>query len=355
MAMLAWGVIAGVVVVLAAWFAPPIHPILLALTGMLPFALLPLSAAIVIGGLTWRPAVLTAASVVAISTLMLSSTAMIGGSCVAFDADRVARGRVGARQGAVDDVGSVGPSGSDTRNGGVDDRASDHDRGSSIVIYQANVLWADHGGDPLLYLNDIALANPDVIGLQEAGPEFVSVFESDEMLDRYPFRLGTSKTRLYSRLPLIEDRSAAGDAIGFYVSALLEGPTGPMEVTVVHTRAPTTVSSMQRWEEHFKRIRNSVERSEPRIILGDFNASSSHRPFRQLMGEGFTDAHDRVGCGLGSTWPIAHVAKFPVPIMRLDHVLYNDAFEAVSMRTGRAIDEPLGSDHHPLVVELRPR
>ncbi len=56
----------------------------------------------------------------------------------------------------------------------------------------------------------------------------------------------------------------------------------------------------------------------PQLLLGDFNATFDHAPFRRLVATGYTDAAGKLGKGLTTTWPYD---GRPVPKVTLDHVL----------------------------------
>ena len=56
-------------------------------------------------------------------------------------------------------------------------------------------------------------------------------------------------------------------------------------------------------------------------------------------------AHDALGRGLATTWPNG---LFPVPPLRLDHVLASADVVPVAVREGIGA----GSDHRPVVVDV---
>jgi endonuclease/exonuclease/phosphatase (EEP) superfamily protein YafD len=78
-------------------------------------------------------------------------------------------------------------------------------------------------------------------------------------------------------------------------------------------------------------------------LLGDFNSTCWHPPFRTLLDEGLSSAHLHVGRRLSMSWPTRWLG-----LMRLDHVLYNDALVATNLRD---FTIP-GSDHRGVVVDL---
>jgi vancomycin resistance protein VanJ len=79
----------------------------------------------------------------------------------------------------------------------------------------------------------------------------------------------------------------------------------------------------------------------PVIVAGDFNLPTDSAIYRRVWGR-WSDAFDSVGFGLGHTkftswWGV-----------RIDHVLFDDRWEAVSSLVGPDI----GSDHRPVVATL---
>jgi vancomycin resistance protein VanJ len=82
--------------------------------------------------------------------------------------------------------------------------------------------------------------------------------------------------------------------------------------------------------------------THPAIVAGDFNMPTDSAIYRHNW-RGWSDAFESIGTGLGHTkftslWGI-----------RIDHVLFDDRWEAVSSRVGPDV----GSDHRPLIVTLQ--
>ena len=82
--------------------------------------------------------------------------------------------------------------------------------------------------------------------------------------------------------------------------------------------------------------------THPAIVAGDFNMPTDSAIYRHNW-RGWSDAFESIGTGLGHTkftslWGI-----------RIDHVLFDGNWEAVSSRVGPDV----GSDHRPLIVTLQ--
>jgi endonuclease/exonuclease/phosphatase (EEP) superfamily protein YafD len=83
------------------------------------------------------------------------------------------------------------------------------------------------------------------------------------------------------------------------------------------------------------------------LVVGDFNATYWHPPFRRLTGDGLTDAHVVHGRGLSVSWPTDLVIP---PFVRLDHVLTGNGLIPTEIVD---FDVP-GSDHRGFVVTVVP-
>lgn len=219
---------------------------------------------------------------------------------------------------------------------------------SAITVYTANVLF-DTGRAP-----DIAssiLANEaDVILLQEVRRGFLDGLESDPRLDLYPNRAGgpeASGTVIWSRWPL-QDVAVERFVVSQRLSATVVSPQGDFEISSIHTLAPSAPDNVGAWQAQFRQL-EQLDTASPTVLAGDFNATEDHRPFRDLLGRGWTDAHEPKGCGFDATWPTGSSWRLPIPIYRLDHVLVTDHFDVLDLR----LADPGGSDHIPVVAELQ--
>jgi vancomycin resistance protein VanJ len=89
----------------------------------------------------------------------------------------------------------------------------------------------------------------------------------------------------------------------------------------------------------------------PVIVAGDFNMSE-WSPIYSRLSAHLQDAYRLSSWGLGATWPGGASEELPdfLPrLARLDYLWYSQGLEAVSAYVG----SQLGSDHLPLVVEMR--
>ncbi len=91
---------------------------------------------------------------------------------------------------------------------------------------------------------------------------------------------------------------------------------------------------------------NWSARPGPLVVAGDFNATMQHPRLRAFAKHaGLTEAHQAVGRGLVTTWPL-HRRAVP-PFMRLDHVFTRGLAVA-----GAGEFSIPGSDHRGTVADL---
>lgn len=217
-----------------------------------------------------------------------------------------------------------------------------------IVIYSHNVRW--HSGDPTAIAAAIAAADPDVIVLQEVWPELRQVMADDPELTDYRFRAteivnAPAGLAVWSRWPM-SDAGLSYVAKRPILEATIEGPSGAFRVRGVHLASPITNANVLDWIEGLADLED-VDAEGASIMAGDFNSTNDHAQFRQVLDQGWTDAHEPKGCGFDATWPVG--TRLPFSVLRLDHVLVSDDFEVLAVEIGEAN----GSDHQPVVATVR--
>ena len=158
-----------------------------------------------------------------------------------------------------------------------------------------------------------------------------------------------SGTMIWSRWPIhpIEPSLGAGRQIA---RALLHVPGAvPLTVTGVHTMSPGH-GRIAGWAGDLDvLVRASARTTGAHLLLGDFNATRDHQPFRRLLATGLVDAAEtmRTRPWRGVTWP-ANKRWLPAAV-RLDHVLVTPS--SVGVRAVRVV--PIaGSDHRGIRADL---
>jgi endonuclease/exonuclease/phosphatase (EEP) superfamily protein YafD len=218
-----------------------------------------------------------------------------------------------------------------------------------ITLVTANVLV--HNDQFAALVRRLLDERADVLLLQEVTPAHAAVL--DELIRVRPtLRLLAEPREDYSgwaivtRLPVTSIGRI--DVPGWPIaSAVLEHPLTPIRVVNVHTPAPQSTHDQSIWEVQLSALAGFSDLTVPTVLAGDFNATNDHRAFRRLLTGGFADAFERVGRGWGATWP-AH--RFVVPVLRLDHVLVDQALEVTALEEFGLH----GSDHRGLRAVLAP-
>lgn len=149
---------------------------------------------------------------------------------------------------------------------------------------------------------------------------------------------------IWSRYPLVEGERPA--TVNYSLDTVVAGPDGDVRLLGVHP--PTPVFNFDGWIRDLDLIGDiGSAPGEPILIIGDFNASYWHPPFRDLLRRGFVDAHMAAGKGFSTSWP---TDQWVPPFVRLDHALTGSGLVSVAVD-----DFPVpGSDHRGFVVTVVP-
>ena len=213
-----------------------------------------------------------------------------------------------------------------------------------------------------LYSHNIYYLNSDLTGLvaeiERHSPDLVFLMEYSSAIQReieeafaaYPYRLiepsrWTMGVALFSRFPLEAPRVHRSDTTRIpIVDVSVRTPEGLLNFVGAHPWPP-----LPRWAGLHRRQMADVSRvaaearSEALLVAGDFNASPWSYTVRTLeRSANVSDAG--LGFGFGNTWRLAPFFALPI-----DQVLVSEGLEVVSLERGN----PAGSDHVPLVVDLR--
>ncbi|MCB9670254.1 MAG: endonuclease/exonuclease/phosphatase family protein [Alphaproteobacteria bacterium] len=210
--------------------------------------------------------------------------------------------------------------------------------GEPLRVVTANVLMVNDAYDDVLA--ELVAADPDVIVLQEVSHGWGAAL-AGPVLDDWPYRRvipqeGSFGIAVLSRVPA---RFETVDLLGVpAVRAVLDDGT---TVLGVHTLPPRNAEYAPLWHAQM----GLLAELDADVVAGDLNATRHHPSYRRLLATGMRDAHAEVGRASASTWPNG---VFPVPPMRLDHVLVGPGLGVVGVRELPAH----GSDHAPVVADL---
>jgi endonuclease/exonuclease/phosphatase (EEP) superfamily protein YafD len=206
--------------------------------------------------------------------------------------------------------------------------------------------------DPAAILGILRSHDVDVLAVQELTPQMVGGLEAAGLAQLLPFsqldpRPASRGTGLWARWPLTPLAPVAGLKAAAPRARIEPVGGRPVTLTAVHSLAPMR-GRAGIWQRELTLIGQAMASVEgPQVVAGDFNASRDHRPFRDLMVEGFRDSADfgQSRSWPGFTWPAAGRS---VPVMRLDHVLVS---RTATVRMTRTIRVPR-TDHHGVLAAI---
>ncbi|MDH5289841.1 MAG: endonuclease/exonuclease/phosphatase family protein [Acidimicrobiia bacterium] len=219
-----------------------------------------------------------------------------------------------------------------------------------VRIFLQNVYVGQ--ADPAAVAAAMVASGADVAVLVEAWPPFRDALARQPGVDVFSYRLSVpgfedSEIAVWSRWPLAD---VTGERLSTrpFVRAEVQTPAGPFTIGAIHTAAPTSDREVANWSDGLAGL-GLIDRSEPIVLAGDFNATIDHAQFRRLLENGWTDVHTTKGCGFDQTWPVGR--GIGIPVMRLDHVLVSDQFEVKAVEVGPAN----GSDHKSVIATIHLR
>ncbi len=231
--------------------------------------------------------------------------------------------------------------------------------GDRLRVMTANVLAGS--ADPKTFVAMVRQEAPDLLALEELTPEAVRRLDAAGLAQAFPHRVlrpepGVRGMGLYSRLPVRTSGLLAEPSTFPMPWAVVRLPAGPVRVQAVHTYPPMPLAEGM-WSDDLGALARQARATSGRqVMLGDFNATLDHGPFRELLGAGLADVHDILGHGIVRTWPSG------LPFAHLDHVLIGanlDGGDTKDAHRGgitaanvhqRSIP---GSDHLAVVADLR--
>jgi endonuclease/exonuclease/phosphatase (EEP) superfamily protein YafD len=194
----------------------------------------------------------------------------------------------------------------------------------------------------------------DVVVVEEATPDELTAL--DGLRQQLPHvagqsYLGAYGTVVFSRFPLEQVTGIPVSKGGYQMR--VAAPT-PFTLIALHTSQPATWPDL--WRKDHAAVLAAVRRLDgPVIVAGDFNATLDHRPMRDLLGAGLSDAAVQANSGWQPTWPSDRAAGRGLPeglsVMAIDHVLVSRQFSAISTST-HVIKN---SDHRALLARLAVR
>lgn len=232
-------------------------------------------------------------------------------------------------------VAAAGPAASPNTSCGIPaDIALDR-----IAVMSHNV--HSETSDPSAVASQIMEVSPDVVLLQEAGAEFLAEVR-DVLGDAYPYAESVGFQTTLSRLPL-SNTWHTGTATGGSLVTTVDARVANVTVANVHASAPVLAERRVNQRQELQEMLDWREERDVDLLMGDFNASSAQPVFRDLITDGYVDAHSEEGCGFGLTWSPAGAGP---GILSLDHALVAGEFNVGSF----VVLDYASSDHRAIAV-----
>lgn len=221
-------------------------------------------------------------------------------------------------------------------------RADPAPAGDGLTVMTSNVLLgrADVGA----LLGVARACDVGLLAVQEMRPATLARLDAAAVAETFPHRAGDPRsTMVFARTPLT-DVASIGRA-GKFWAVTWQG----RRVFAVHPSYPLRNAA---WRGDLQALASRARAERPDVLLGDFNATLDHRPFRAILGLGYRDAAEQSGAGWQPTWPVRRAVR-PLwmrllPSVTIDHVLAGEGLVATSTRTV-VVD---GTDHKALVATL---
>jgi vancomycin resistance protein VanJ len=200
--------------------------------------------------------------------------------------------------------------------------------------------------DPERTARDLLAADADVVALEELTAADLKTYKA-AFAETYPYEVSRDTVALWSKYPVVETKSVD---VGFKwtraLRAQVKTPRGTVAVYVAHlasVRVGTSGFTSDQRNETIKALGDQIaaEKRAGVIVMGDFNGTVNDRSLAPLTA-GLRSAQGAAGTGFGFTWPSAF------PMARIDHILVRGVTP-----TKAWVMSPTGSDHRPVVAELR--
>jgi endonuclease/exonuclease/phosphatase (EEP) superfamily protein YafD len=214
-----------------------------------------------------------------------------------------------------------------------------------LRVFHGNLLY--YNGRTAELARALATVDADVVAFTEYTSTHAGGMYVSPLAQSFPYRIehpdpSAGGSAIWSRYPLTE--VPPPPSLYQSTAAVVAAPD-PIILFVVHP--PNPLDHLSHWRDELERLAAMHRTTElPAVVVGDFNATYWHPPFRRLLASGWRDAHHVAGRGFTSSWP-DDKAWLPA-FLRLDHALVDDLLVVATVTD---VELP-GSDHRGLIVTL---
>ncbi|WEV41691.1 endonuclease/exonuclease/phosphatase family protein [Bifidobacterium sp. ESL0682] len=194
----------------------------------------------------------------------------------------------------------------------------------------------------------------EVLAMQETTTSFIHALKAEGIDDYLPYSQVASSDRkygnaLFSATPLDSpDDDDVDSSASFMPGGTVSFGDGkmPIRFVSVHTTSPKP-GYWSDWRKSLDDVATMRSHTQAKyVLMGDFNATTDHTPFRNILGTRFHDAAQSSGRGFVFSWPanMPYVPKFA----GIDHIVLDQGIVAGQVGT---LPIP-GSDHAALLATI---
>lgn len=192
----------------------------------------------------------------------------------------------------------------------------------------------------------------EVLALQETTADFLKRLDQAGISKYLPYSITTSSVYgngLWSAQPMTDPAETEFNSSASQMpSATITFDHGNLSIRFVsvHTKSPDP-ESWVKWDKTLQEMQEITRNTNAQyVLMGDFNSTTDHAVFRNILGSRFQDAAQSSGHGLVFTW-IADNAYVP-PFSGIDHIVTEHGVIAGQVHTVKIE----GSDHRALLATL---
>lgn len=192
----------------------------------------------------------------------------------------------------------------------------------------------------------------EILALQETTDDFVKQLNAAGIAHYLPYSHVSSSdgvfgNGLWSATPLgntVDDE--VNSSASFMPAGTVDMGGNQIRFVSVHTTAPVP-GYWSQWKRSLDELGLMRSHTDTRyVFMGDFNATYDHAPFREFLGNRFTDAARQSGHGFTFSWP---TNRTYLPMFAgIDHVVLDTGMTAGQCQIAKIE----GSDHAALLVTI---